>query len=135
MIVDASVLIASANSRDPDSRRSRDLLRANATESLFVPALALAEAAYLIQARLGARAEIALARSLTLAPWVIEAPNHDDLTRAIVLMVQYVDLPLGLSDALAVALAERLGETRVASLDHHFRVVRPSHVQAFEVLP
>lgn len=135
MIVDASVLIAAANDRDPDAGRCRSILRSRAAESLLVPALALAEAAYLIQSRLGPHAEIALAGSLTVAPWVVEAPTHDDLLRAVELMRQYVDLPLGLSDSLTVALAERVSETTIASLDSHFREVRPAHTTAFDVVP
>jgi uncharacterized protein len=50
-------------------------------------------------------------------------------------MTGYIDLPLGLSDACSVTLAERLKITKVASLDRHFRIVRPSHVDAFEVVP
>jgi hypothetical protein len=35
-----------------------------------------------------------------------------------------------------IALAERHGAIRVATLDwRHFTVVRPRHVQAFELLP
>ena len=135
MIVDASVLIATANDRDPEAARCRDVLRSKLNEALVVLALALAEAAYLIQARLGPVAEIALASSLTVTPWLVEGPTHEDLLRAVGLMRQYVDLPLGLSDALGVALAERIGETTIASLDHHFRIVRPVHTEAFDVLP
>jgi len=35
-----------------------------------------------------------------------------------------------------VTLLERLGERRVATLDHrHFGVVRPAHAEALELLP
>ncbi len=35
-----------------------------------------------------------------------------------------------------ITLAERLGTTRIATLnDRHFRVVRPRHTAAFELLP
>jgi predicted nucleic acid-binding protein len=35
-----------------------------------------------------------------------------------------------------IALAERLGVTRVATLDQrHFSVVRPRHIPAFTLLP
>jgi predicted nucleic acid-binding protein len=45
-------------------------------------------------------------------------------------------MPLGTADASANALAERLGITPVATLDHrHFGTVRPSHVDTLEVLP
>jgi hypothetical protein len=40
------------------------------------------------------------------------------------------------ADACVIALAERLGVTRVATLDtRHFSVVRPRHVPAFTLLP
>lgn len=48
----------------------------------------------------------------------------------------YSDLGLGVVDASVVALAERLDVPRVATFDHrHFSVVRPSHVEAFELVP
>jgi len=35
-----------------------------------------------------------------------------------------------------IALAERFGVDEIATLDHrHFRVVRPSHLGAFTLLP
>jgi predicted nucleic acid-binding protein len=35
-----------------------------------------------------------------------------------------------------VALAERLGEAKIATLDQrHFRTVRPAHVEALELRP
>lgn len=41
----------------------------------------------------------------------------------VVLVEQYADLPLGTSDASAIALAERLNITEVATLDlRHFTV-------------
>jgi predicted nucleic acid-binding protein len=48
----------------------------------------------------------------------------------------YADLPLGGTDASVIALAERLGITTVMTLDQrHFRVVRPNHVEALELVP
>jgi len=50
--------------------------------------------------------------------------------------VVYLLETLGTVDASVVAAAERLGVTRVATLDRkHFTVVRPAHAPAFEVLP
>ena len=135
MIVDASVLIAAANSSDPNSSRCQQSLRVNRNGELIVPAVALAEAAYLIQKRLGAHAEATLVESLTAAPWRIEGPTEADLIRAALLMRQYLDLPLGLSDALTVACAERLDEHTIASLDNHFRIVKPAHPATFIVIP
>ncbi len=49
---------------------------------------------------------------------------------------QYVDLPLGTTDASVIALAERLGISEIATTDRrHFLVVRPRHVAALTLLP
>jgi len=51
-------------------------------------------------------------------------------------VAQYHDLPLGSVDASVVAAAERCRTVDVATLDHrHFRVVRPAHTKAFQLLP
>lgn len=56
-----------------------------------------------------------------------------DFGRMAALVEQYCDLPLGTTDASA--LAEGLGITDVATLDRrHFTVVRPQHVGALALL-
>lgn len=58
----------------------------------------------------------------------MEILSHDDLNRIADLVETYTDLPLGGTDASAVAVAERHHETTLATLDHrHFSVVRPAH--------
>jgi predicted nucleic acid-binding protein len=48
----------------------------------------------------------------------------------------YATLDLGLVDAAVIATCERLGETKVATLDRRdFSVVRPRHCDALRVLP
>ena len=48
----------------------------------------------------------------------------------------YADFPLGTTDASVIAVAERLGVTDVATLDHrHFDAVRPRHADSFILLP
>jgi predicted nucleic acid-binding protein len=67
---------------------------------------------------------------------ILEATTASDLTRMADLVRTYADFPLGAADASVVAIAERLGATRVATIDHkHFRAVRPAHCEAFELLP
>jgi uncharacterized protein len=59
-----------------------------------------------------------------------------DIIRAAELMEQYADLSLDAADATVVALAERYGLDTVITLDYRdFRVVRPSHIAAFTLLP
>ena len=43
---------------------------------------------------------------------------------------------LDVVDASVLALLERLGEDKLATLDHrHFALLRPSHVEALQLLP
>ncbi|WP_324796248.1 PIN domain-containing protein [Streptomyces cyaneofuscatus] len=59
-----------------------------------------------------------------------------DLARMSDLVLQYADFPLGAVDASAIAVAERYGVKRVATLDRrHFTVVKPRHVPALTLLP
>lgn len=52
------------------------------------------------------------------------------------LVPQYADFPLGGVDASVIAVAERFGVERVATLDRrHFSVVRPKHTAALALLP
>lgn len=64
------------------------------------------------------------------------AVDPSDWLRIAELVVAYDDLPLGTVDASVVAAAERLDITTIATLDRrHFSVVRPAHVDGFEILP
>lgn len=59
-----------------------------------------------------------------------------DYARARRLVAKYADLALSFVDASIVAVAERLGEATIATLDRrHFSAVRPQHVAAFTLLP
>ena len=45
-------------------------------------------------------------------------------------------LPLGVTDASVIAIAERHGVAEIATLDRrHFRTIRPAHCAAFTLLP
>ena len=63
-------------------------------------------------------------------------PIPGDSARAIELIRRYADLGLGFVDASIIALAERLGVTTIATIDRRdFAVVRPTHCDAFELIP
>lgn len=98
--------------------------------------LVVTEVTYLVRRGMGVREEIEFLRDLhdgTLTPVAVEP---SDWPRIIDLTWTYRDLPLGTVDASVIALAERLKIKQIATLDHrHFSVVRPAHVEAFELLP
>ena len=134
LIVDAGPLYAAAATADRHHAACAALLQAHADAPLVVPALVVTEVAYLIGDRLGTAAETALARALGEGELVVEPPVPADWARITELCERYADL--GIVDASVVTLAERLGVTRIATLDHrHFAAVRPAHTPAFELLP
>ena len=122
MIVDTGVLFAAANRKDSNHEASKGIVASNLR--LIIPALVVAEAAYLIGETLGPAAETAFVRSISTDRYLVEGPTSGDLARAAILMAEYESLPLGATDATVVALAERHNDRDVATLDRrHFTVV------------
>lgn len=96
----------------------------------------IAEVVHLIEARLNAVTEVQFLGDFARGHFLVEPVASDDWLRIAELVWTYRDLPLGTVDASVIVTAERLGIMEVATLDRrHFSVVRPSHVEAFELLP
>ncbi len=132
-IVDSGPLVAVANAADPDHRACLDALQAPGVH-LVIPALCVAEAAYLLGRRRGPLTEARFLRGLE--GFDIQAPLPEDWPRIAELVERYAELPLGGTDAAVVALAERLNTRRLITLDHrHFGVVRPRHCPRLQLLP
>jgi predicted nucleic acid-binding protein len=94
------------------------------------------EVAYVLGTRLGWEAEARFLGDLASGAFVLEPVHPADPLRMVELVARYHDLPLGTVDASVIAAAERLGVTEIATVDRrHFNVVRPAHVDAFELVP
>ncbi len=101
-----------------------------------MPTLVVAEVAYLVETRLGPDAEVHFLGDLASGNLIAEPVVAADWLRIAELVSRYRDLPLGTVDASVIVAAERLGLSELATLDHrHFTVVRPAHVDGFELLP
>jgi len=91
---------------------------------------------HLLSTKLGSFAEVAFLESLVIGSFELVELTPPDVTQIADLAGRYSDLPLGTTYASVIALAERLDIDGIAALDHwHFRIVRPSHVQALTLLP
>lgn len=135
LVIDTGPLVATADRADKDHAACRALLEGD-TGPLVTTALVIAEAAYLIDRQLGPQAEAALYASITGGQLEVASLDREDWVRIGELVTTYADLRLGGTDASVITLAERLGTTRIATLNHrHFTVVRPRHASAFELLP
>jgi predicted nucleic acid-binding protein len=135
LLVDTGVLVAAADTDDTHHEPCKALLEGDPGQ-LVTTAMVIAETAYLLDRQLGPRAEAALFASITDGNLTVENVGGDDWARIGELVSTYADLRLGGTDASLVALAERLGVTTIASLNRrHFTVVRPRHIDVFELLP
>ncbi len=135
LICDTGPLLSALDAADPDHERcARSLTTAD--EDLVVPALVLAELDYWCGRRLPPEAWLIFLDDLLAGVYRVEPPTGADLARCRDLQAHYADLAIGLVDASVMALAERISEPKIATLDQrHFRAVRPLHVDAFQLVP
>jgi predicted nucleic acid-binding protein len=132
-IVDASPLYAAIDANDNSHSRCVAVLERVDLE-LIVPALVVAEVAYLTERRLGARVEAEFLRGLTGLE--VEAPGAEDWEEIANLVERYGDFPIGATDASIVVLAERLDTDLIITLDRrHFLAMRMNNGGAFRLLP
>ena len=102
----------------------------------MLPVLVVTEVSYLLGTRIGWETEVRFLGDLAAGELLPEPVDAGDWVRIAELVAAYRDLPLGTVDASVVAVAERHRASHIATLDHrHFAVVRPNHIDAFDLLP
>jgi predicted nucleic acid-binding protein len=135
LILDPGPVYAALDRGDRNHRRCRELIE-TATERLVIPSPILPEVDYLVSGRLGPGAFLALLADIESGAYLVLDPDPPDYRRVAELMDRYSDQDLGFVDSAIVAVAERMAEPKVVTLDRrHFAVVRPRHVDAFDLLP
>lgn len=135
MIVDTGPLVAALDRDDQDHERCADLL-ATAPGPLRVPGPVLTEVCYLLERQRGSVAEAVFLQALADGELELTSITTADLVRMAELVTTYADLPLGAVDASVLALAERLDDLDVATLDRrHFTILRPSRGRTLTLHP
>lgn len=135
LLLDTSVVVASLVRRERYHAACRSLIESS-TEQLAIPAPALCEVDHLVHRMAGAAAMPALLRDIERGAYRLEEVDGEDLTRVVQIMESYADLDVGYVDAAVLAIVERLGEPKLATLDRrHFAAMRPMHVDTLELLP
>ena len=135
LICDTGPLAAALNDRDPHHERCAALLREH-EGMLAAPAPVVTETALFALGRLGAAAQQRFLEQV--ADGVIEVLDLEprDHRRVASLCRKYDDLPLDQVDASVIAVAERLGHDRVASIARrHIAVVQLANGSYLELLP
>ena len=135
LVLDTGPLYATLDRDDAQYRQCLDLLQ-NTTEPLVIPAPVLVEVDWLVHTRLYPGVFLALLDDILAGAYLVEELKPEDYRRIRELCARYDDADVGLVDAAVLAVAERLNEPKLATLDHrHFRLLRPRHVDALRLLP
>lgn len=135
LILDTGPLYASLDRSDADHFACRKLIETS-DEALVIPGPVLVEVDYLVHKRLHPQAMHALLEDIAAGAYQVENPIDSDYHRIAEICSDYADMDVGFVDASVLAITERLGEPKIATLDHrHFRVIRPRHVAALDLWP
>lgn len=133
LVLDTSVVLAAAHRKDRHHHRCRALID-EAEEQLVLPSPTLCEIDYWLRKRVGAGAMLAILDSIEDGAVVVADLVDEDYERVHEILDRYEQV--GFVDASVLAICERLGEPKLATLDRrHFSMVRPRHVDALELLP
>lgn len=135
LVVDTGPLYAAADRTD-DFHGACSRLLTETDETLAVPAPVLVELWWLTHRRLPPDVFDRFLATVVDGSLTVIDLTEADYRRIRELLRRYEDLPLDFVDAAVVAVAERLDEPKVATLDRRdFSVVRPRHVVSFTLLP
>lgn len=135
LVLDTGPILALLNANDDHHARCVELV-GELGESLVVPSPTLVEVDYWVRTRLDVAVWRTFVEDLAAGAYRLEPVAEVDAMRAAELEERYADLGLGFVDAAVIAVCERLGEPKLATLDRRdFSVVAPRHVPALELLP
>lgn len=133
--VDTNVWLSAADARSARHAESAAVLVEYQAE-LVATVPVIAESSWLILDRLGAAAQAKFLRLVTSGELRRVDLTNDDWLRVEELCSQYADLELDAVDASVIAVAERFQLDTIATYNHRdFRVVRPHHMESFQLVP
>jgi uncharacterized protein len=135
LILDTGPIYAALDRSDADHAICRRLIE-TATEPLVIPAPVLVEVEYWVQRRLGTGAWLAFLDDVVNQAFRVENLAAEDYLRVREICDRYADADIGFVDSAVLAVSERMGEPKIATLDRRrFSTLRPRHVDALTLLP
>lgn len=128
-------MLAAIDQHDHDHARCAELF-ASSREPRVIPTPVFVELDYFLTRNFGPDPMRRVLNDVKSGALTAEALVAADYDRVGELMKTYADQRIGFVDAAVLAIAERLREPKLATLDHrHFAVMRPRHVKALVLLP
>jgi uncharacterized protein len=121
IVVDSGPIIALFDAGDAYHRRALEFVRQ--CRAMLISSMAvITEAMYVLDVSVPARKN--LLAWIQGGGLILIEPEAGDFERIAVLLEKYADLPMDFTDAVVVALCERLGIHHVASVDRDFAIYR-----------
>jgi predicted nucleic acid-binding protein len=135
LVLDTGPIVALLDAADPEHERCASMVT-DVGEDLVVPAPVLVEVDYWLLKLYGPDPWRTFVEDVARGAYRLHHVDEQDLVRIAELERKYDSLDLGLVDAAVVVVCERLGETKVATLDRRdFSVVQPRHCDRLALLP
>ncbi len=135
IIADSSFMYALFNARDPRNQEASDFASAN-REMTIVPEIVLPEISYLFRRDFGYMGIQILLDQFMKYNVPFARLERADLPRLHEIVATYASAEFDIVDCCIMAIAERLGVTRIATFDRRdFSIFRPRHCEFFELLP
>jgi predicted nucleic acid-binding protein len=133
-LADTGFIVALENSRDRYHTICMNLLRRE--QEIFLPQSVLNEVCYFLTKIEGNLAAARFLNRVQTSKFLLIPLAPYDLNRTAELLIKYADTRVDFVDASVCAVAERLNITRILTLDRRdFDILRPAHVDHFEILP
>ena len=121
---------------ETDRNRHRCLSVFHEADPIYLPQSTLNEVCYLLTQARGNRASASFLHRLGDMKYKLIHLEPEDIERAADLLDQYADSRVDFVDATIAAVAERLNVETILTLDRRdFGIIRPAHVDFFEILP
>lgn len=133
VLVDTGPFVALFDPSDRDRDACRACLDSLEHTDLVTTEAVVTEALYLLE--FSTRAQRALLAFLAAGRPRVEPLGPNDWKDAAKLMAKYEDLPMDYADATLVVLAERLGATRVFTLDRKDFAIYRARRRRFVLVP
>lgn len=133
-LIDTGFMLAVLAHNDPHHEACR--LVALQEPSALIPSVVLPELAYMIIRNMERKTLITFMRELLTDESQVVDATTEDFVRAMEIMEKYFDANLDFVDCTIMAMAERLGISRILTVDRRdFSMFRPKHIPYFTILP
>jgi predicted nucleic acid-binding protein len=135
IVLDTGGLYAALDANESLHARAAEALLTVRPPRVLSP-LVLAELDYLLGARVGHRAQLALIDEVVRGVYLLDSFTADDVSLARRVMDRYAEHRIGLADASVVVLANRHRTLDLLCTDErHFRTLRGAGGKPFRLLP